>query len=326
VQAVLVRGRRSAQHCGSENRKGTAAMDGQQNATDSPATRARYFNPANIFTLKRPDIPCRVFHAELDRALDSATPTSWIACDIGAEIGCDYAATTPLILARYAKIAPGATLTGAFRATGEIYYAIAGSGRAAKVGETIDWQAGDFFALPGGGESVLTAGPDGAVLFMVTNEPELAHQGCEPPRPENAPVAMAHYPGAEIDRQLQAAHDAQVNDPNVAGQAVQLTSPGMAARGTIHPTIACAINSLDAHLVQRPHRHNSAAVTLPLFAEGVHSVIEGQRVDWRQYAAMITPPAALHSHINDGDGLMKSMVIQDGGLYYHCRTIGFSFD
>ena len=41
---------------------------------------------------------------------------------------------------------------------------------------------------------------------------------------------------------------------------------------------------------------------------------------------MITPPAALHSHINDGDGLMKSMVIQDGGLYYHCRTIGFSFD
>ena len=145
-------------------------MDGQHNATDNPATRARYSNPANVFTLKRPAIPCRVFNAELDRALDSATPTSWIACDIGDEIGCAFAATTPIILARYARIAPGETLTGRFRATGEIYYAIAGSGRAAKVGETIDWQAGDVFALPGGGESVLTAGADGAVLFMVTNE------------------------------------------------------------------------------------------------------------------------------------------------------------
>ena len=302
-------------------------MDGPATAdTDSPAARARYFNPANIFTLKRPDIPCHVFGAELDRALDKATPTSWIACDIGAEIGCDFPATTPIILARYAKLAPGTTLTGRFRATGEIYYAIAGSGRAAKMGETIDWAAGDFFALPGGGESALTAGPDGAVLFMVTNEPELAHQGTEPPLPENAPVAMAYYPAAEIDRQLQAAHDAQVNDPNVAGQAVQLTSPRMEGLGTIHPSIACAVNSLDAHLTQRPHRHNSVAVTLPLHAEGVHSIVEGQRVDWRQYAAMITPPAALHSHINAGDGLMKSMVIQDGGLYYHCRTIGFSFE
>ena len=300
-------------------------MDGQT-TPETPASRARYFNPANIFTLKRSDIPCRVFGAELDRATDPATPTGWIPCDIGAEIGCAFPATTPIILARYARLRPGETLTGKFRATGEIYYAIAGSGRADKIGEHIDWAAGDFFALPGGGESALTGGPEGAVLFMVTNEPELAHQGSEPPRPENAPVAMAYYPGAEIDRQLQEAHDAQIDDPNVAGQAVQLTSPGMAGHGTIHPSIACAINSLDAHLTQRPHRHNSVAVTLPLFAEGVHSIVEGQRVDWRQYAAMITPPAALHSHINAGDRLMKSMVIQDGGLYYHCRTIGFSFD
>jgi gentisate 1,2-dioxygenase len=302
-------------------------MDGQTGTTaDTPATRARYFNPANIFTLKRPDIPCMVFGEQLDAAQAPATPTSWIACDIGDAIGCPYPATTPIILARYAKLKPGETLAGRFRATGEIYFVISGSGRADKIGETIDWQAGDFFALPGGGESVLTGGPDGAVLFMVTNEPELAHQGSEPPQPENAPVAMAYYPGAEIDRQLQTAHDAQVNDPNVAGQAVQLTSPGMEGFGTIHPSIACAINSLDAHLTQRPHRHNSVAVTLPLQAEGMHSIIEGQRIDWRQYAAMITPPAALHSHINAGDGLMKSMVIQDGGLYYHCRTIGFSFD
>ena len=85
------------------------------------------------------------------------------------------------------------------------------------------------------------------------------------------------------------------------------------------------MNSLDGHSVQRPHRHNSAAMTLPIQCEGIYSVIEGERVDWHPYAIMITPPADLHEHHNEGDEQMRSLVVQDGGLYYHLRTIGFSF-
>jgi hypothetical protein len=40
---------------------------------------------------------------------------------------------------------------------------------------------------------------------------------------------------------------------------------------------------------------------------------------------MITPPTRLHSHHNDGDELALFLIVQDGGLYYHCRTMGFSF-
>jgi gentisate 1,2-dioxygenase len=58
----------------------------------------------------------------------------------------------------------------------------------------------------------------------------------------------------------------------------------------------------------------------------VYSVIEGNRLDWQQYALMITPPAELHEHHNEGDDMMLSLVVQDGGLYFRCRTIGFSFD
>ena len=57
-----------------------------------------------------------------------------------------------------------------------------------------------------------------------------------------------------------------------------------------------------------------------------HSLIDGQRVDWEPDAVMITPPAAFHSHHNDGDEVALFLIVQDGGLYYHARTMGFSWD
>ncbi len=40
---------------------------------------------------------------------------------------------------------------------------------------------------------------------------------------------------------------------------------------------------------------------------------------------MITPPTELHSHHNEGRALALFLIVQDGGLYYHCRTMGFSY-
>ncbi|WP_160312477.1 hypothetical protein [Caballeronia mineralivorans] len=40
----------------------------------------------------------------------------------------------------------------------------------------------------------------------------------------------------------------------------------------------------------------------------------------------MTPPAALHSHHNEGHGpRARFLIVQDGGLYYHGRTMGFAF-
>ncbi|MDH3738106.1 MAG: hypothetical protein OER92_02855, partial [Alphaproteobacteria bacterium] len=180
-------------------------MDGPNElATDAAQTnsvfeqRARYDSPANIFTVKRPAVPKHVFVEEISQAMAADTPTGWIVLDVGARMGFDYPATTPLMLGRYAKVRAGETLTGQFRASGEIYYGIAGSGSATKAGETLQWNAGDVFALPGGGETELVGGADGAVLFQVTNEPELTFHNLEAPSPENAPTQAALYPDAEI--------------------------------------------------------------------------------------------------------------------------------
>jgi len=287
--------------------------------------RARYDSPANIFIIKRPAVPKHVFVEEIELAMAADTPTGWIVLDVGARMGFDYPATTPLMLGRYAKVRAGETLNGRFRASGEFYYGIAGSGSASKAGETIEWAAGDVFALPGGGDTELTAGGDGAVLFQVTNEPELTFNGLDAPRPEDAPTQAVLYPDAEIRHQMALVHDAQKADPKVTGLALHFSSERRQKMRDIHPSIALAMNSLDGNSVQRPHRHNSAALTLPIQGEGVYSVIEGERVDWHPYAIMVTPPAELHEHHNEGDEQMRSLVVQDGGLYYHLRTIGFSF-
>ncbi len=310
-------------------------MDGAANSTQTVAPagekdryleRARYYSPSNIFQVKRAPIPRRNFVAECERARADSTPTQWITLDIAEEIGVDGPATTPLMLARYAKVAPGDTLDGCFAASGEIYYVISGSGTATKASETLSFMKGDVFTLPGGGATALQADGDGVVLFQVTNEPELAFHGLAAPEPANAPTVAARYPMADWLSELTNARDINSRDEGRSGQALHLTSERNGRTDSLHPTIKVAINSLDPGCRQRPHRHNSVAMTLPLQSQHVHSVIEGERLDWHPFAMMITPPAELHEHCNDGDEMMLSLVIQDGGLYFRCRTIGFSFD
>lgn len=293
---------------------------------DEFTRRARYYSPANIFKLERAAVPRHVFLDERDRAMAADAPTGWIALDIAGRMAIPGPATTPLMLARYAAIRPGETLAGRFAASGEFYFVISGAGRAEKAGETFGFEPADVFALPGGGETRISAGADGAVLFQVTNEPELAFHGLAAPEPAEAPTQAARYPMAEIRRQMDMVRDAQAADPDASGRALHLTSEKLDDQQAVHPTIKLAVNSLDAHAAQRPHRHNSVALTLPIQADRVHSVIEGERLDWHPYALMITPPAERHEHVNEGDETMLSLVVQDGGLYFRCRTIGFSFD
>jgi len=87
-----------------------------------------------------------------------------------------------------------------------------------------------------------------------------------------------------------------------------------------------AMNSLPAGKVQRPHHHNSVAVTLCVESEGGYSITEGERIDWSPHAVFVTPPGEVHSHHNEGPLLTKFLIVQDGGIHYHCRTMGFTYD
>lgn len=289
------------------------------------ASRGRLFNTKNAFNIKLPPVPCHQFLAERDAAFSADSPTGLIPLDLSERLGMSFPATTPLVLSRYVRIRDGESIATTFKASGEIYYAIVGKGESVNGDDTIGWEAGDVFCFPGGSETRHRALAGDCVLWVVTNEPQLALERAEPPALGNAPVEAVHFPAAAIRAELDHVNSLPRED-DTSGLAVIFSSAALEHLRNIMPSITLAMNSLPPGEGQRPHRHNSAALTLCVQGEGCYSWIEGQRVDWQQHAVMVTPPADAHSHHNEGTEQMMSLVVQDGGLYYHCRTMGFSFE
>ena len=85
------------------------------------------------------------------------------------------------------------------------------------------------------------------------------------------------------------------------------------------------MNQLPPGGAQPPHRHNSVAVSLVVDAPQCYSMVDGIQKNWEPWATLITPPESVHSHHNGGTEQANWLIVQDGGLYYHCRTMGFSY-
>ena len=307
---------------------GTDSFDGvpADRAATPQQRRARFFHSGNAFNIKKPPVPKHQFLAERDRAFAPDTPTGLIDLDLSAAMGLDTPATTPLILTRYVRIRAGETLSTKLVASGELYYVCAGTGHTQNGGERIDWAEGDVFSLPGGHESVHASGDADSILWLITNEPELAFERFQPPKADEALVQAVHYPAAEIAQQFDRVYAELEHVVPRPGYALIFSSDKLADVRNITPTLTLAMNSLPPGEAQTPHRHNSVAVTLSVQGKGCYSVIDGQRIDWAENAVMVTPPAEMHSHHNDGSNRMLCLIVQDGGLYYHCHTMGFSFE
>jgi gentisate 1,2-dioxygenase len=286
--------------------------------------RGRFFNTGNAFNVQNPPVPDHIFAEEPARALDPATPTGLIACDIADALDSPFPATTPLVLARYARIRAGETLATDFNASGVIAYAMTGRGVTACGAERIAWEAGDLFILPGGLPATHTAAEADCVLWIVTNEPQLAFERLRAPAPGEAPTDVVHYRGAEITRQIALLYEVGRGEA-IAGSALIFSAERQESTRNILPTLTVAMNSLPGGVVQRPHRHNSVAVSLIIKGERCFSVIDGRRKEWAPWATTITPPVSIHSHHNAGHEQALFLIIQDGGLYYHTRAMGFEF-
>ena len=137
-------------------------------------------------------------------------------------------------------------------------------------------------------------------------------------------IGLVHYRGAEIARQLKLLQDIG-RDEATAGIAVLFSSDRQEANRNILPTMTLAMNALPPGTSQRAHRHNAAALMLLIRSEGAYSLMDGKRKNWSPWATTVTPPVSVHSHYNGGDEQAMFLVVQDGGLFYHLRAMGFSF-
>jgi hypothetical protein len=173
----------------------------------SPATQAeargRFFNTGNAFNVQLPPVPDHIFTGEPARALDPDTATGLIPCDISGMLGCTFPATTPLVLIRYGRIRAGESLQTDFEASGVMIYVIAGAGSTGCDGEHIAWGAGDILVLPGGMTHVHAAEMD-SVLWIVTNEPQLAFENLRAPAPGRADRRHLRNRPDRADRRVRA--------------------------------------------------------------------------------------------------------------------------
>jgi gentisate 1,2-dioxygenase len=288
-------------------------------------SRGRFFNSGNAFNVILPQVPAASFVAEAASA-QGATATNVVACDQSAALQSPFPATTPLMLARYVTLAPSDTLDLTFVATGAIWYVIGGRGRTAVGADGFPWAAGDVFLTPGGRATKLTNLDDAAtaVLWVVTNEPQLAFDGLTPITGIEAAVEPVHYTAREIALQLERVVTA-VRDAETSGIALIFSSDKAEASRNIMPTLTLSLNTVPPGEHQRKHRHNSAAITLILRGEQCYSLVGGVRCPWSPYATLVTPAADPHSHHNEGDERALFLIVQDGGFYYHARTMGFTF-
>ena len=287
--------------------------------------RARYFDSGNAFNIVYPDVPAASFVAERDAALDPATGTRLIRCEQSAAMGLPFPATSPLVLASYARIRAGESLTVDQRASVVLAYVIEGSGRALQGSDAISWSVGDVFTLPGGQPIELASAERDSVLWLVTNEPELAFERLTPPAAGQSLMEPTHFPSASIAEQLDVAR-ARLKGQRVAGLAVVFASEQLEDRRNISPSLTLAMNQLGPGEVQVAHRHNAVAVSLAITGDRCYSMVNETRKDWQPFVTMVTPPGSVHSHHNNGSAAANWLIVQDGGLHYHCRTMGFSFE
>ena len=181
-----------------------------------------------------------------------------------------------------------------------------------------------MFVLPGGVPARHQAGEQAAVLWIVTNEPQLAFEHLRGPTPGDAPTDIVHFPADEIRRQIDLIYAVGRGNDN-AGSALIFSSTKQEAIRNVLPTLTVAMNSLQPGVSQRPHRHNSVAVSLVIQGQGCHSMIDGRRKDWAPWATTVTPATRVHSHHNEGGQGAMFLIVQDGGLYYYTGALGFAF-
>jgi gentisate 1,2-dioxygenase len=295
------------------------------------AERARYIAVEQGFNIKRPAIEPQAFLAEKARVFADDAPTGFVPLDLSRVLGTDYTATTPFMLARYARVRQGERLDCCLSASGEIWAVLRGSGTIVRDGETLRWRAGDVIALPGGTASTWTADED-AVLWLATDEPALAFQGVLPEAAAHAFLQTTHYRADDIARELRALYERPMT-PDTPGRALFMASERTERLGTCLPAMTLTLNAVRPGESQRPHRHNAAALVLSLREARCASTIGGATFPWTEHVTLLTPAGAAHDHRNapvEGrtiidDDIALCLIVQDGGLYYYGRTMGFSF-
>jgi gentisate 1,2-dioxygenase len=302
-------------------------------AQTSPATdETQYFeytssaNPLGAKLISR--VPFRNFSPALYAVGESRV----IPLDLSAELACPSPATGPGLCANFVRINAAEQLTLEPNATSQVFYAISGSGEVSHGASAFPFAQGDFFTLPGGTATTLSAAT-AATLYYVNDAPLLTYLGVSGVRPRFAPTL---YPSAQAQAELvKVAEDANAGRRNRIS--VLLGNVNFPQTRTVTHTMWAMFGMVTSNSQQKPHRHQSIALDFIVScAPGCYSLVGAEvdangnivnptRVDWEAGMAFVTPPGYWHAHFNQSNQDAYLIPIQDAGLQTYLRALDIRF-
>lgn len=224
-------------------------------ANADAAARVRIHEYSLAAAVELPAQPVAAFPA----SLHAPGPSRAIPLDLSAELGVDYAATSPNLLAHFLVLDPsdGAALTTTARATSQAFFVLRGEGSTSGAHGVLAWSAGDLFVLPTPG-ALVHAAPRGAALYAICDEPLLRYLGATATEPR---CGAAFYSRAALLDAVAAVRA----EPGAASRnrmGVLLSGADLGETKTLSRTLWALLNVLPANTKQPPHRHQSVAIDL----------------------------------------------------------------
>lgn len=278
---------------------------------------------------------------KLDATEHTTGPSRVTALDISKAIGIEhYPATSPNLLASFVRICVGESVTTNACATSQAFYVIHGRGQSQNGLGVVEWSTGDLFVFPSSSEESPCThfcaddeGTGGAGLYWVSDAPLLSYLGVVPKVQKFKPAYFSRK--VLLDNVESVRHEPGAEHRNRLG--ILLGNKETPETKTLTHVLWSLLNVLPAGEVQRPHRHNSVALDLAVYAPSGTYTLMGKeldsqgwvkdpvRVDWTTGSIFITPPGWWHSHHNDSGEEAWVLPIQDAGLYTHQRTLDIRF-
>jgi gentisate 1,2-dioxygenase len=293
---------------------------------------AQYFeytssaNPIGAKLISR--VPFRTFSPSL--YADGATRL--VPLDLSAELGCPGPATGPGLSASFLRINAGDALTLDPNATSQVCYVISGAGSVKQAQTSFPFSIGDFFTLPGGHATVLSAEVT-ATLYYVNDAPLLSYLGTTGVEARFAPT---RYPAVEAQAALREVAE-QANAGRRNRISVLMGNANFPQTRTVTHVLWAMFGIVPPNSMQKPHRHQSIALdfiagTSPgvytlvgTELDGAGNIVNPTRVDWETGMTFVTPPGYWHAHFNETNENAYVIPIQDAGLQTYLRTLDIQF-
>jgi len=273
--------------------------------------------------------------------------TRIIPFDLKDKLKVNYPATSPNLLVSFIRVNKNDNINCMANSTSNAFYIINGSGKVYfnldnyDDYKSIKWNQGDMIVLPHIYGNITFKATQDSAIYWINDQPLLSYLKVKPIERSFDPTFYSNQIMKQKVKEIK--HTEGSKEKNRIGillgnKETDYFEKGGSGTLTLTPILWSLLNILPANQFQKPHRHNSVALDLCVFAKGngVYTLMgpelddQGQvknpiKCEWETGSVFVTPPGWWHSHHNETDEDAWVLPVQDAGLYTYQRTLNIEF-